>query len=147
MHAKPTIAGTLLLALTQFSFSQGTVTTSATAPAQDILSSNNTGGTYSRIIDEDNSSNHARGQAFSLGDGAGTAFQITAITVHKNGSQTFANDTMTLRIYEGTQADWLAGTGHATADDASNYYVDTSVTPGPPRSRHRVGSRPRGAPR
>lgn len=121
------IAAVLLAALV--STASGGVTISGTAPSSDILSSLASGGIYTRLFDEDRNSNHARGQLFSLPDGAGTAYQITAVTVRKNGNQTFANDTLTLRMFEGTQAQWDTGTGHSTATDGGDYYVDTTVTP------------------
>ncbi|MDB4408783.1 sulfatase-like hydrolase/transferase [Akkermansiaceae bacterium] len=109
--------------------SAGTMTTSGTAPASDILSSNNSGGTQTKLFDEDRSSNHARGQLFNLTNGAGVGYEITAITIHKNSNQTYSNDTLTIRIFEGTQAQWDSGTGHDTPTDGSDYYVDTTVTP------------------
>jgi len=111
--------------------SGGTVTISGTAPTGDVLSSNNSGGTWTKLIDEDRDGgdNHARGQLFNLPDGAGAGYEITAVTVHKNSNQTFSNDTLTVRIFEGTQAEWNAGTGHDTPTDGNDYYVDTTVTP------------------
>jgi len=109
--------------------SGGTVTISGSAPTNDILLQNNTGGTQTKLYDEDRDGNHARGQLFNLPDGAGTSYQITSITVRKSSSQTYSNDTLTIRIFEGTQANWEAGTGHGTPADGSDYYVDTAVTP------------------
>ncbi|MEP4076698.1 sulfatase-like hydrolase/transferase [Haloferula sp.] len=119
----------LLLGLLAQAASGGTVTTSGSAPTDDILSSNNTGGTWTRLFDEDRSDNHARGQLFSLPDGGGSGYEITAITVHKNSNQTFGTDTLTIRIFEGTEAQWDTGTGHSASTDGSDYYVDTTVTP------------------
>lgn len=127
MRLEPSSAAVLLGALVQTA--PGDVTTSPSAPTDDILTSNDTGTTWSRIIDEGINPNHARGMTFRLGDGAMTHYEITAITIHKNGAQTFSNDTMTLRVYEGTSAQWDTGTGHSTADDGDDYYVGTTVTP------------------
>lgn len=107
----------------------GSLTVSATEPSTDILDSLASGSTYTRLFDEDQNANHGRGQLFALPDGSGLEYQITAITVQKNGNQTFDNDTLSLRIFEGTQAQWDTGTGHSTADDGDDYYVDTTVTP------------------
>ncbi|GHC52544.1 sialate O-acetylesterase [Roseibacillus persicicus] len=71
--------------------------------------------------------NHARGQLFSLGEGTGTAFEISAITFQKDVAATFANDSLTLRIFEGTSAQWTSGEGHLATD--STFYKGTSVTP------------------
>lgn len=107
----------------------GTVTTSSTAPSGDILDDEDSGGTFTRLFDEDRNTNHARGQLFSLPDGIGTGYQITKVTVQKNGNQTFDNDTLTLRLFEGDEMQWNAGTGHSTGTDGTDYYVDTTVTP------------------
>ncbi|GHC46498.1 sulfatase-like hydrolase/transferase [Roseibacillus persicicus] len=107
----------------------GTVTISGSAPSGEILTSNNSGGTWTNLFDEDRDGNHARGQLFNLPDGFGSGYEITAITVHKNGNQTFANDTLTMRIFEGSQAAWDSGTGHSFSTDGDDYYVDTTVTP------------------
>ncbi|MEN8755440.1 MAG: PEP-CTERM sorting domain-containing protein [Akkermansiaceae bacterium] len=127
---KPAII-TALGAITFSGASHAAVVISSTAPTTNIISSNNTGTTFSRLFDEDRNANHARGQVFTLGaaGGANSAFQISAITIHKNGNQTFTNDTITLRVYEGTVAQWGAGTGHSTPIDGADYYVDTAVTP------------------
>ncbi|MEP4076699.1 sialate O-acetylesterase [Haloferula sp.] len=104
------------------------IVTAPTAPATDILSSNGSGGTFTRLIDEDANSNHARGQLFSLGDGPGTAYEISAVTIKKDNNQTYNNGTITLRLFEGNQSDWDAGTGHSTGTDGNNYLVDSTVT-------------------
>lgn len=109
--------------------SAGTVTTSPSAPTTGLISSSPAGGTDTALFDEDANANHARGQIFSLPDGPGNTFEITALTIKKSTNQTYTNDTLTLRIFEGTQAQWDSGTGHSTATDGSNYYVDTTVTP------------------
>lgn len=116
----------LLLAL--MNSASGIVTTSVSAPTTDIISSNGTGGTFTRLIDEDANSNHARGQIFSLGDGAGTAYEISSVTIRKDNNQTYNNGTITLRLFEGSQTDWDAGTGHSTGTDGNDYLVDTTVT-------------------
>lgn len=105
------------------------VTTSSTAPTTDILSSDATGTTDTALFDEAANANHARGQVFSLADGSGTEYEITAITLKKSTNQTYSNDAITLRIFEGTSAQWDTGTGHSTATDGGDYYVDTTVTP------------------
>ncbi|MBK1827857.1 sialate O-acetylesterase [Haloferula rosea] len=106
----------------------GTVSTSASAPTVDLISSSPSGGTDTALFDEDANANHARGQLFNLPDGGGSAYEITAITVKKSQTQTYVNDTLTLRIFEGTESEWNAGTGHSTATDGSDYLVDTEVT-------------------
>lgn len=107
------------------------VTTSSSAPTVDILSSLDDGGTGidTALFDEDANANHARGQLFSLPDGAGAEYQITAITVKKSNTQVYSNDTVTMRIFEGTAAQWDTGTGHSTAIDGGDYYAGTTVTP------------------
>lgn len=107
------------------------VTVSDTAPTSGLISSSPTGGTDTSLFDEDADDNHGRGQLFNLPDGPSPTdqYEITAVTVRKSNAQAYANDTITLYIFEGTQADWDAGTGHDTPTDGSNYYVDTTVTP------------------
>ncbi|MDP0492268.1 MAG: sulfatase-like hydrolase/transferase [Verrucomicrobiota bacterium JB023] len=117
------------LLITLISSSAGTVSISDAAPTGDILSSNNSGGTWTNLFDEDRDGNHARGQLFSLPATTGAGYEITSITVHKNGNQTFAEDTLTLHLFEGTQEDWEAGSGHNFAIDGSNYFIGTTVTP------------------
>jgi len=107
----------------------GTVVLSGTAPTTDILASNNSGGTFTRLFDEDRNANHARGQLFSLPNGSGSDYEISSVTVQKNDDQTFDNDTLTLRLFEGDQMQWDAGNGHSTGANGSDYYVDTLVTP------------------
>lgn len=106
-----------------------TVSTSTTAPNSELIASSPTGTVDTGLFDEDTNANHARGQLFTLPDGSGEAYQIDAITLFKSGTQTYFNDTLTLRIFEGTEAQWNSGTGHSTAIDSSNYYVGTTVTP------------------
>lgn len=106
------------------------VITSASAPTTDILFSMDAGvaGIDTSLFDEDANANHSRGQLFSLPDGPLTGYEITAITVKKSNNQTYVDDTVTLRFFEGSSAQWDTGTGHSTADDGDNYYVDTTVT-------------------
>ncbi|MGE9270136.1 MAG: Ig-like domain-containing protein [Verrucomicrobiales bacterium] len=108
-----------------------TVTTSPTAPVTEVLSSLDDGsaGIDTSLYDEEANDNHARGQLFSLPDGGGSGYRITAITVKKSNAQSYNNDTLTLRIFRGTEDEWTAGTGHDSSIDGSNYYVDTTVTP------------------
>ena len=120
------IAGAIVVSLTSVIFAD--VLVSPTAPATDILISADVGGTQSKIFDEDASSNHARGQLFNLPPVPGGGYQITGITLHKNSSQTYSNDTLTVRIIEGSQEDWSTGTGHDTLTDGNDYYVDTAIT-------------------
>lgn len=106
----------------------GILTTSTSAPTANVLDSNAAGGIDSAIIDEASNANHARGNLFSLADGTGTGYEITAVTIQKSGTQAYINDTLTLRIFEGTQAQWDSGSGHSTGTDGNDYYVDTTVT-------------------
>lgn len=111
-----------------------TVSTSDTAPTTNILSSDNSGAINTTLFPLAGSApspiaghvNHARGQIFNLPNGSGTAYQITAITIKKSNTATFDNDSLTLRIFEGTSAQWDTGTGHASG---SNFYSGTTVTP------------------
>ncbi|MDB4500736.1 Ig-like domain-containing protein [Akkermansiaceae bacterium] len=120
---------TLLLTQLACIASAGTVTISSSAPTTNLISSSVTGGTDTALFDEDANANHSRGQLFSLPDGSGTNYQITSITVKKSTDQAYVNDTLTLHLFEGAQAQWDSGTGHSTAADGSDYYVDTTVTP------------------
>lgn len=104
------------------------ITTSPLQPAGNILSQNPNGGINTRLIDEDFNSNHARGQLFSLPNGSGSSFEITAVTFRKNNLQTYNDSALTLRIFEGTESEWTSGTGHSTNIDGDDYLVDTSVT-------------------
>ncbi|WP_372806109.1 sulfatase-like hydrolase/transferase [Pontiella sp.] len=107
--------------------SGGVTVVSDAAPASDILFSDPNGATWTDLIDEDVSTKHGRGQLFALADGAGIGYQITAVTVYKNSNQTFANDTLTLRFFEGTEEQLITGTGHSTATDGDDYFVGTTV--------------------
>jgi sialate O-acetylesterase len=116
----------MALALIAVNAFAGTVTVGTTAPASNILSSA-VGDIDSAIFDEDANANHARGQVFSMGDSGGenTGFEVTALTIQKSTDQTYANDTLTLRIFQGSEAQWVTGTGHSTAIDGDDYLVDT----------------------
>jgi len=110
------------------------VTISATAPSTNVLSDVTGGGTNTGLFPLTGSApspisgndNHARGQLFSLPDGSGAGYEITAITFQKNNAATFNNDSLTLRIFEGTQAQWTTGTGHSSG---TNFYSGTTVIP------------------
>lgn len=105
----------------------GQVVISPTPPTEGVILSDDVGGTFSRIFDEDANSNHARGQLFYLPLVPGEGYRITGVTIHKNGAQTFSNDTLTVRLIAGTQTDWETGSGHDSPTDGDNYYVDTTV--------------------
>ena len=122
----PLFFASFVLALSPAVF--GEVVISPNAPVDDIVISDDNGGTFSRIFDEDTNTNHARGQLFYLPNVETGGYQITGVTIHKNSAQTFSNDSVTVRIIEGTEADWDTGTGHETAIDGDNYYVDTTMT-------------------
>lgn len=107
----------------------GTVTASSSAPSTGVIASSATGSTDTSLYDEDADANHARGQLFALADGSGTAYEISSITVKKSSTQSFSNDLLTLRLFEGSEADWDSGSGHSTATDGDDYYVDTAVDP------------------
>ncbi|MGD9419943.1 MAG: sulfatase-like hydrolase/transferase [Verrucomicrobiota bacterium JB025] len=128
MNLKTTL---IISTLWPFAMASAGVSTSSSAPTSDILSSMDSGGTGidTALKDEDSDADHARGQLFALGDGAGTDYQISAITLKKSSTQSYLNDTITLRVFEGTSAQWDSGTGHSTAVDGDDYYVGTSVTP------------------
>lgn len=104
----------------------GTVTVGVSAPATNILSSA-VGGIDSAIFDENANANHARGQVFSLGDAGdkNNAFEIRALTIQKSNDQTYSNDTLTLRVFQGSEAQWTTGTGHSTTIDGDDYLVGT----------------------
>ena len=100
------------------------------APTTDVIH-NAIGGTInSNIIDEvSNPGNHGRADSFTLGTSSTGSFDITSVTLAKNGTQTFeAGDTMTVFIATGGVADWDNGTGHSTATDGADYLVDTGMT-------------------
>lgn len=61
--------------------------------------------------------NHGRGNLFSLGDNAdGDQFRIDSIGVRKSSLQTFTNCSLTLWLFEGTEAQWNAGDGDSDGD-------------------------------
>ncbi|MBX2850623.1 MAG: PEP-CTERM sorting domain-containing protein [Phycisphaeraceae bacterium] len=100
-------------------------------PSTDVISDRNNANIGSRIFDEDANDNHARGQAFSLGDAGGTntGFDISSISFHSAEAVTFgAGSSLTLRVFSGTEAQFTTGTGHDTATDGTDYFVDTGVT-------------------
>lgn len=107
------------------------VSASSTAPTANILSSldNGTGGIDTSLFEESANSNHARGQLFALPNGIGDEYEISAITIKKSTTQSYSDDAIVLRIFEGSSSQWVSGTGHSTATDGEDYYVDTTVTP------------------
>lgn len=112
-----------------FSWGQ-TVSSSVLAPSSDVISFSSVGVTNAEIFDENANDDHARGQLFSLPDvDGGVSYQISTITVKKSTTQTFNNDTITLRIFEGTQGQWDSGSGHETSEDGNDYYVGSTVVP------------------
>ncbi|MDB4500737.1 LamG domain-containing protein [Akkermansiaceae bacterium] len=119
------ISTALLGLLTGLSFGQ-TVTSSATAPANDIITSSPVGGIDTALFDEDSNPNHSRGQLFTLPEGE--SYQINSITLRKSNAQTYLNDTLTMLLFEGTADQWTSGTGHDFDIDGSDYLVDTTVT-------------------
>ena len=105
------------------------LTTSTSPPTTNIISSELSGATDSAIFSEAGNSNHARGQFFSLGDGAGTGYEISALTIRKSTTQTYQNATLTVRIFEGNASQFLTGTGHDSTIDGDDFFVGTTVTP------------------
>ncbi|WP_372846791.1 hypothetical protein [Pontiella sp.] len=100
---------------------------SAAAPAENLLSFSDAGTIASRIIDIDVNENHARGQLFSLTNSAAVQYEITAITFKHSGSQTFDGDALTLYLFQGSEAQWITGTGHVATNES--FYNGTTVTP------------------
>ena len=82
-------------------------------------------GIDSSIFDEVRSTNHARGQIFTVPAGA---TEIASLTIRKSGvEQTFdAGDSLRLQIFEGDNTGFAFGFGHTTADDGDNFFVDTA---------------------
>lgn len=107
----------------------GLVTTSATAPASEIIVSSSGGGVDTALFDEDANANHARGQLFALPNGPGLEYEVTSLTLKKSTAQTFLNDRITLHLFEGMEAQWSSGTGHTTAANGSDYYSGATVVP------------------
>ncbi|GHC52555.1 PEP-CTERM sorting domain-containing protein [Roseibacillus persicicus] len=140
LHKKPDnswlLASTTLATAAMLGSASGAVVVSATEPSTDIITSFNpngninsnlfplTGTAPSPIV---GNNNHARGEFFSLPDGTGTGFEITAISIVKSGNQTFSSDTITLFVFEGTETEFTTGTGHTVA--SSSFYEGTTVTP------------------
>ena len=113
----------LLIAFGAITSASGQVTLSPDPPvACSSLAENLSGGVGSRIFDELANANHARGQIFEITAGPS---EITAITIRSAGLQTFANDVLTVRIFEGTAADFDLGTGHTTAANGMDYFNGT----------------------
>lgn len=109
------------------------ISTSTKIPDVDILSSTdetfpNNGFVLSRIFDEQRNSNHARGDFFSLGEAVGTQWEITEIAIQKITPQTFASDTLSIRFFEGVEADFATGEGHIQSLDGDNYLFGTTAT-------------------
>ncbi|MGJ8723490.1 MAG: sialate O-acetylesterase [Roseibacillus sp.] len=107
----------------------GTISTSSSAPTVNIIDSSSVGAIDTALFDEDANANHGRGQLFTLPNGSGSDYEVSAITIRKSNDQTFTNDKLTLHLFEGTEAQWNSGTGHTTATNGSNYYAGTTVTP------------------
>ena len=98
------------------------------APTTNVIHNSIAGGINSNMLDEDVNSNHGRADSFTLGTSPSGTFDITSVTLAKNGNQTFeAGDTMTVFIATGGATEWANGTGHNTADDGTNYLVDTGM--------------------
>lgn len=107
----------------------GTISTSANEPTINIIDSSSVGTTDTALFDEGANANHGRGQLFTLPNGSGAEYEISAITIKKSTDQTFDGDQITLYLFEGTEAQWTSGTGHTTASNGSDYYNGTTVTP------------------
>ena len=105
------------------------VTVTANAPKFGVISSSTKGTISTRLFDEKENSNHARGQLFTLGDGAGTRYSISSISIQKRNPQAFKNDTLVLRIFKGSQTQWLKGAGHSMGVHKNDYFARTTVTP------------------
>lgn len=98
------------------------------APTTDVLVDDINGGINSNMLDESVNANHGRADSFTLGTSSLGQFEITSVTLAKNGNQTFDGDTMTVFIATGGVTEWQNGTGHSTADDGTDYLVDTGMT-------------------
>ncbi len=125
---------TLALLCSLIVTASGQISLSNNAPTSNIIATKTLGGTNTTLFPLAGTApapiagnaNHARGQLFSLGDGSGNAFELTAVTVQKNHGETFSNDSLTLRIFEGTESQWTSGTGHTASD--TSFYNGTGVT-------------------
>lgn len=119
------LATVIVAAMATANLALAAVERSQDAPTIDIVASNPNGSIQTRAFDISESSNHARGQLFKLDKDKG--WKINAITFKKSGGQTFHNASITLYIFEGTEAQWTTGQGHPTSD--ANVYAGTSVKP------------------
>jgi hypothetical protein len=115
----------VVTALVAASAAQAAVEHSQDAPTLNIVASSPTGTIPTKAFDISVNENHARGQLFKLDKSKGYA--IDAVTFKKSGPQTFKNASVTLYLFEGTEAQWTAGKGH-TASDAT-VYKGTTVKP------------------
>ena len=97
------------------------------APTTNIIHTSIAGGINSNILDESVNANHGRADSFTLGVSSTGTFDITSVTIAKNGTQTFNNDSFTVFIAAGGASDWDNGSGHNTADDGTDYLVDTGM--------------------
>ncbi|MEN8870759.1 MAG: LamG-like jellyroll fold domain-containing protein [Akkermansiaceae bacterium] len=117
---------TVFLGLFSHLASAQSVLIATTAPENNIVDSSPIGVIDTALFDEDANANHSRGQLFTLPDE--DQIELSAITLRKSTAQSYANDTLTMRIFQGTQDQWDSGTGHETAVDGDDYLVDTTVT-------------------
>jgi len=102
---------------------------STSAPSSNIIDSQTTANSFTKSFDYVTGAKSGRGSTFSTGDNTtGTQFEISSITIKKNGNQTFNNGTLNIWIFQGSVSDWTAGNGAAT-DTATDIYDDTTVTP------------------
>ncbi|WP_372847308.1 hypothetical protein, partial [Pontiella sp.] len=104
------LATVIVAAMATANLALAAVERSQDAPTVDIVASNPNGSIQTRAFDISESSNHARGQLFKLDKDKG--WIINAITFKKSGGQTFNNASITLYIFEGTEAQWTTGHGH-----------------------------------
>ena len=116
----------LLVSFGAIASASGQLTTSADPPTENLLTEALSGAIFSRIFSEAGNANHARGQLFALEAGV---TEITAITIRKSATQTFNNDSLTIRLFEGNNDQWITGTGHTTAANGMDFFVGTTVTP------------------
>jgi len=117
----------LLITLGAINSANGQLVVSPDAPSEDLIAFNLPGaGITSAIFSEAANSNHARGQIFSLDADAG---EITAISIFKGLDETFENGSITVRIFQGTGAQFDTGTGHTTENNGDDFFVGTTVTP------------------
>jgi len=124
---------TLLKSLTLTSIASisvaNAVTTVGLAPTTNVLHDSISGATNSNIIDEiANPPNHGRADSFTLGTSSTGSFDITSVTLAKNGTQTFNNDSVIVFLAMGGATAWDNGTGHNTTDDGTDFLVDTGMS-------------------